>query len=166
MKWPRQALSRTAESCCGWNRRTSWPSSLSLGRYAIGTLPLLEWTGSQIATAFVRDRVAGSEALALPTFLSSSMVASEGEEEFVEAAPEGDPAGFAVAFAAQVTTESGEFADEIANGDDRASPQSPQHVEPFAGDAGFRGFVGAFAGGVFQLHQPDGDHTQQPGNGF
>ena len=45
--------------------------------------------------------MARSEALALPTFRRAGIVASEGEEEFIEAAPEGDPAGFTGAFAAE-----------------------------------------------------------------
>ena len=61
----------------------------------------------------------GQEALPLPTFLSCIM-SSEAQDEFIEAAPEGLPAGLSVAFSAQVTSQAGQFSNEVVDCDDRA----------------------------------------------
>jgi len=53
--------------------------------------------------------------LNLPTFLVHCGVATDGEEEFIEAAPEGEPAGVTVAFAHQEATEAGEVAEEVSD---------------------------------------------------
>jgi hypothetical protein len=57
-------------------------------------------------------------------------MAADGEEEFVGAAPQSDPAGFAVACAHQEAAEAGQVTIEVADGDDRDLAQGPQHLQP------------------------------------
>ena len=56
----------------------------------------------------------------LPTVLFVGVGSSEDEEEFFEAAPEGDPTGATVTFSAEVSTESGQMFDELGEGHCRA----------------------------------------------
>ncbi|MCX7395092.1 MAG: hypothetical protein NTW75_13320, partial [Planctomycetales bacterium] len=65
-----------------------------------------------VLSGMARERILsgwrGLFRLNLPTFLVHCGVATDGEEEFIEAAPEGEPAGVTVAFAHQEATEAGE----------------------------------------------------------
>ncbi len=95
------------------------------------------------------------------------IVASEGQEEFVEAAPDRDPAGFAVAFAKEEAAEAGEVAEEVAEcGDLRPLSQRAKHRQPGLGDDVLSRQVGLGTGQCFELHEADGEHAGQAGHRF
>ena len=70
-----------------------------------------DWVGAKPST------------LILPTSVLHADVASDGGEEFFGAAPEGDPAGFAIAGAHQEAAEAGQVAVELSHGEDRFAAQ-------------------------------------------
>ena len=91
-------------------------------------------------------------------------VSSSGEEhEFFKAAPEGDPAGFPVAFATEVAAQSRDGAEEFSEGHLGVHwflPHDLHQLDPL-GRGHFDGrAIGRFAGGRFQLQQARGQRGQ------
>ena len=95
-------------------------------------------------------------ALFLPTFLVHCGVATDGEEEFVEAAPEGEPAGVTVAFAHQEAAEAGEVAKEVSDCRQLSFAERGEHLQPDRRDDSGGGKVGVGGGDGFQLQQSRG----------
>ena len=84
----------------------------------------------------------------LPTSLSRLANSAEYEQEFFEAAPQGDPAGGAVAFAAEVAAQAGQVSHELVDGHvgGRGVALGGQCLDPFAGCDLVGGGVGGCLG--------------------
>ena len=108
----------------------------------------------------------GLEPLNLPTFLFHSDETTDGEDEFVEAAPEGDPAGVAVAFAHQEAAESGEVVEDIADGGQLSFAQGTEHFQPELRDYVFGGKVGVSDRNRLELQQAHGQHAGEARDRF
>ena len=91
---------------------------------------------------------------------------TDGEDEFVEAAPEGDPAGVAVAFAHQEATESGEVSKEVADGGQLSLPQRAEHFQPEFRDHAFGGKVGVSGRNRLELQPAHGQHAGEARDRF
>ena len=104
--------------------------------------------------------------LNLPTFLVHCGVATDGEEEFIEAAPEGEPAGVTVAFAHQEATEAGEVAEEVSDCRPLSFAERGEHLQPDRRDDSVGGKVGVGGGDGFQLQQSHGQHAGEARNRF
>ena len=68
----------------------------------------------------------------LPTSLVHCGVATDGEEEFVGTAPEGDPTGVAVAFSQEEAAEAREVAEEVSNRGPFSFAGGTEHLQPVA----------------------------------
>ena len=88
------------------------------------------------------------ERLFLPTFLVHCGVSAYGEEELVEAAPECEPAGVAVAFAQE---EAAEVAEEVADHGPLSFAERAEHLQPDCRDDSGGGKVGRGGGDRLQL---------------
>ena len=104
--------------------------------------------------------------LNLPTFLVHCGVATDGEEEFIEAAPEGEPAGVTVAFAHQEATEAGEVAEEVSDCRQLSFAERGEHLQPDRRDDSGGGKVGVCGGDGFQLQQSHGQHAGEARDRF
>ena len=99
----------------------------------------------------------------LPTSSLSGIEGAEAGEEGFEAAPDGLPAGFAIALAAQEAAQAGEGAEEVADGvegagasEDLAEAIGPARWHDFRGGA-----IGSCAGDEFHLQQSHSQHGDQ-----
>ena len=100
----------------------------------------------------------------ITTFLVHCVVATDGEDEFVEAAPEGEPAGgVAVAFAHQ---EAGEVAEEVSDCRPLSFAERGEHLQPDRRDDSVGGKVGVGGGDGFQLQQSHGQHAGEARDRF
>ena len=80
--------------------------------------------------------------LNLPASLVHGDEPFDGEEEFVEAAPVGEPTGVAVVLAQQAAAEAGEVADEVSDGGQLSLAERAEHFPPDRRDDSRGGEVG------------------------
>lgn len=106
------------------------------------------------------------ERLFLPTFLVDCDETSDGEEEFVEGAPGGEPAGVAVALAHQEAVEAREVAEEVSNRREFSFAQGAEHLQPDRGNHARGREVGMCRGHRLQLQQSHGQHAGEARDRF
>ena len=102
----------------------------------------------------------------LPTVLFHGDEAADGEDEFFEASLEGDPAGVAVAFAQQEAAESGEVAEEIADGGQLLFAKLTEHFRPELRDHLYCGKVGVSDRNRLELQQAHRQHAGEARDRF
>ena len=106
------------------------------------------------------------ESLNLPTSLVHCDETSDGEEVFVEAAPEGDPAGVAVAFAHEEAAEAGEVTEEVSDCRELSFAERSEHLQPDRRDHSGGGEIGRGRGDRLQLQQSHGQYAGEGGDRF